>query len=119
MEDTTVSAPAEAAHSNPRATLSDLVRDVAERITVGEAGPAGQQEVRITLKDEVLGGTEVRITEHEGAVQITFVAGSKDAEQLLEAQREGFSQALGERLGRDVRVAVTDREGADAQSREG
>lgn len=115
LEDTTVSAPAEAAH-HPRATLSDLVRDVAERITVGESGPAGQQEVRIMLKDEVLGGTEVRITEHEGAIQITFVAGTKDAEQLLEGQREGFSHALGERLGRDVRVAVTDREGADAQS---
>ena len=80
-----------------------------------ETALAPGQEVRITLKDEVLGGTEVRITEHEGAVQITFVAGTKDAEQLLETQREEISQALGERLGRDVRVTVTDREGADAQ----
>ncbi len=115
MEDVTVSAPAVAAH-HPPAALSDLVRDVADRITVGESGPSGQQEVRITLKDEVLGGTEVRITEHEGAVLVTFVAGTKDAEQLLEAQREEISRALGERLDRDVRVAVTDREGAEAQS---
>lgn len=114
LDEVAPSKPADAAE-RPQATFSELVRDVAERILVGESGPAGQQEVRIVLKDEVLGGTEVRITEHEGAVQVTFVAGTKDAEQLLEAQREGISRALGERLDRDVRVEVTDREHADAQ----
>jgi hypothetical protein len=101
-----------------QATFADLVRDVAERILVGESGPAGQEEVRITLRDELLSGSEVRISEHEGAVHLTFVAESKDAEQFLGGRREEISSALSERLNREVHIEVVDREAAREQQRE-
>jgi type III secretion system needle length determinant len=95
----------------PEATMADLVREVADRIMVGESGPAGQQEVRIILKDQVLGGTEIRISEHAGAVHVTFVAGTKDAEGFLSQRQGEIATALSDRLDREVRIEVTDPDG--------
>jgi type III secretion system needle length determinant len=97
----------------PEQTLSELVKEVADRIMVGNTGPDGAKEVRIILKDEVLGGSEVRISEHAGAIQVTFVAETKDAEQFLETHREDIAVALGERLDRTVEVSVMDRNSDD------
>ena len=91
--------------------ISDMVREVADRILVSDTGSAGHQEVRIILKDDVLGGTEIRVREHDGAVDITFVAGTKDAEQLLGTRQDEIRTSLGERLNREVRVEITDRDG--------
>lgn len=97
----------------PETTLSELVKEVADRILVGNSGPDGAREVRIILKDEVLGGSEIRISEHAGAIEVAFVAETKDAEQFLESHREDIAAALGERLDREVRVSVTDRNSGD------
>ena len=112
IERTEAPAPAARAESS----LSEMVREVADRILVGEAGPSGQQEVRIILKDEVLGGTEIRIHEEGGATHITFVAADKDVENFLSSRQEEVATALGERLDREIRVAVTDRDGTPNQS---
>jgi flagellar hook-length control protein FliK len=95
-----------------------MIQEVAERILVGESGPGGQQEVRILLKDEVLGGTEIRMHEEGGALQLTFVAGTKDAENFLADRQQQIASALGERLDREVKVGVTDRDGAMSQQGE-
>jgi type III secretion system needle length determinant len=92
------------------ADLAEVVRAVADRMMVGASGPGGQQEVRIVLKNQVLGGTEIRLSEVEGSLQVHFLAGSPQAESLLRARRQEISSALGERLRRSVRVEVTDRE---------
>jgi type III secretion system needle length determinant len=101
----------------PRAesTLSEMIQQVAERILVGESGPGGQQEVRILLKDDVLGGTEIRMHEEGGALHLTFVAATKDVENFLGDRQQQIANALGERLDREIRVGVTDRDGAMSQ----
>ncbi len=101
-------------------TLSELVSEVADRILVGASGPDGAKEVRILLKDDVLGGSEVRISEHAGAVRVTFVAGTKDAQAFLDNHRQDIASSLGERLDREVEVTVTGRDGTTGDnSREG
>jgi type III secretion system needle length determinant len=91
--------------AEPRAAaLNDAVREIADRILVGQSSTTGQQEVRILLKSEVLGGTEVRVSEHAGAVEITFVAGTKDAEAFLQDRGAGMQEQLSQRLDREVRV---------------
>jgi len=102
--------------SAPDTSLSDMVQQVADRILVGDSGDTGQPEVRIMLKNEVLDGTEIRISENAGAYEVTFVADNKDIENFLANRQEQISTALGERLDREIRVAVTDRDGTPNQS---
>jgi type III secretion system needle length determinant len=102
--------------SAPNSSLSDMVQQVADRILVGDSGDTGQPEVRIMLKNEVLDGTEVRISENAGAYEITFVADNKDVENFLANRQEQISTALGEKLDREIKVAVTDRDGTPNQS---
>jgi|RhiMethySRZTD1v2_1073278.scaffolds.fasta_scaffold385235_3 hypothetical protein len=100
----------------PNSSLSDMVQQVADRILVGDSGDTGQPEVRIMLKNEVLDGTEVRISENAGAYEITFVADNKDIENFLANRQEQISTSLGEKLDREIKVAVTDRDGTPNQS---
>lgn len=97
-------------------SLSDMVSEVADRILVGESSATGQQEVRILLKDNVLGGTEISISEQGGAIELTFAAATKDIENFLANRQEEIATSLGERLDREVKVAVTDRDRASSQS---
>ena len=99
----------------PQSSLNDVVQQVADRILVGESSETGQAEVRITLKDNVLNGTEIRISENAGAYEVTFVADNKDVENFLANRQEQLSTALGEKLDREIKVAVTDRDGTPNQ----
>lgn len=99
----------------PVQQLNDVVQQVADRILVGESSETGQAEVRITLKDSVLDGTEIRVTENAGAYEITFVADNKDIETFLANRQEQIATSLGEKLDKEIKVAVTDRDGTPNQ----
>jgi hypothetical protein len=108
-------APVAAPQPVMQSSLNDVVQQVADRILVGESADTGQAEVRITLKDSVLQGTEIRVTENAGAYEITFVADNKDVENFLANRQEQITTALGEKLDREIKVAVTDRDGTPNQ----
>ena len=99
----------------PVQQLNDVVQQVADRILVGESSETGQAEVRITLKDNVLDGTEIRVSGNAGAYEITFVADNKDIETFLANRQEQITTALGEKLDKEIKVAVTDRDGTPNQ----
>jgi len=99
----------------PVQQLNEVVQQVADRILVGESSDTGQAEVRITLKDSVLDGTEIRVTENAGAYEITFVADNKDIETFLANRQEQITTSLGEKLDKEIKVAVTDRDGTPNQ----
>jgi hypothetical protein len=90
-----------------RPTVSDMVRDVANRLLVATSAMDGHQEVRITLKHELLAGAEVRIAEAAGAVAITFIAPVKDIEVFISEHSRDIAALLGARLNREVRIEVT------------
>ena len=71
-------------------------------------------EVRISLKQSILDGSEVRISREGGELEVVFVARTESAERLLVDIREQFQQRLGERL-QDQRVHV----GVESPNRDG
>ncbi|MEM1304139.1 MAG: type III secretion HpaP family protein [Planctomycetota bacterium] len=88
------------------ATLDGVVQQIADRILVSEPN-SGQREVRIILKDSVLPGTEVRLTQHAGKLQIQFVSESQKSLDLLNQNQTVLQQRLNEKLTKhDVTVQV-------------
>jgi type III secretion system needle length determinant len=114
LTDTTakIEAPPEVQQSS----LNDMVNQIVDRITVGATGADGAQEVRIFLKDEVLGGTEIRISQNAGGdLEVTFVAPDKDIQDFLDARQGEIRTALGDKLKKDINVNVLDRDAAQNQ----
>ena len=99
---------AEAAPAPP-ADLNKVVGEIADRILVSSAAdnPAGTQEIRIHLKEDVLSNTEVRIYRHAGSLQVEFLTGSKDSQMFIEQKQSDIQKTLGERLSNEnVNVSV-------------
>ena len=93
---------------------------VADRILVSMPAPGASQEVRITLRESVLEGSDIRISREGGEIRIVFVAQTESAQRLLADHRGVFEQTLGERLGEErVHVAVEGPHSGDATRGEG
>jgi type III secretion system needle length determinant len=84
--------------------LDNIVQQVADRILVTPPGVGGQQEVRIMIKDSILPGTEVRITQHAGQMQISLVTDSARSHDLLTQHQAALQERLTEKLGKDTVV---------------
>ena len=115
-----VASPETVQASAPRA--AELAEQVADRILVSAPEPGSAGEVRISLKESVLDGSDVRIFREGGELRIVFLPKTEAAGQLLAENSAVFQQTLGERL-QDERVHVEveppERRGADQQDSEG
>ena len=89
----------------PVSHAAELADEVADRILVSMPDSNAPGEVRISLKQSILDGSEVRISHEGGDLEVVFVAKTESAERLLVDIREQFQQKLGERL-QDQRVHV-------------
>jgi type III secretion system needle length determinant len=67
---------------------------------------AGSREVRITLKDSVLAGTEIRISKDQDGLRIQLLTSSNESYRLLTQESKGLQEYLSSRLGHDVRTEV-------------
>jgi len=90
--------------AEPRTDLAELVDQLADRVLVGTRQD-GTMELRLSLKDTALAGSEIRIARAEGGLQIQILAG---ADGLAVMQRGGaqFATDLANRLGTRVSVEV-------------
>ena len=115
-----IDAPDSAQTPAPRA--AELAEKVADRILVSAPEPGSSGEVRISLKESVLDGSDVRIFRDEGELRIVFVPKTEAAGRFLADNGRLFQQALGERL-QDERVRVevepASRDAAGQQDDEG
>ena len=94
-----------AAPSAGNQTLESIVQQVADQMLVADAGMG--REVRIMLKDAVLPGTEVRISQLGGKMQIQFVTDSSKSQELLAQNQAALQERLTEKLSKhDVVVSV-------------
>ena len=102
----------------PVSHAAEFADEVADRILVSMPDSNAAGEVRISLKQSILDGSEVRIFREGGELEVVFVARTESAERLLVDIREQFQQRLGERL-QDQRVHVeveaSDRGGASEE----
>lgn len=95
-------------------SLNKLAGEVASRILVSDPAYSGNMEVRIQLKDSILPGTEVQITQVGDQVQIKIVTESNRSYDVLSTNSELLKSQLEQLLdGRNVSVEVSMQSGAD------
>lgn len=104
---------AEAALGGADLPLDNIVQQVADRILVSPPG-AGGPEVRIMLKDGVLPGAEIRISQHAGQLQIQLVTDSTRSHEIFAQHQAALQQRLSEKLG-DYEVVVNVEFGSESQ----
>ena len=89
----------------PVSRASELAEQVADRILVSMPDSSAPGEVRISLKQSILDGSDVRIFHDGGELRVVFVAETESAQRFLANNKELMQQTLGERL-QDQRVHV-------------
>ena len=91
----------------PVSRVAELAEQVADRILVSAPESDAPGEVRISLKQSILDGSDVRMFHEGGELKVVFVAETESARHLLVNIREQFQHTLGERLqGQRVHVEV-------------
>ncbi len=111
-------APAGPAPAPPGAALGQLVDEVAERVLVSDGRFDTRGEVRITVKDAIFPGLEVRLRQEDGRLQVELVAAQGGDLVVLRREALRLLQGLRERLGREVelRLAVEAADGSRLSS---
>lgn len=104
---------AEAAMGASDLPLDTIVQQVADRILVSPPGPGGP-EVRIMLKDGVLPGAEIRISQNAGQLQIQLVTDSTRSHEIFSQHQAALQQRLSEKLS-DHEVVVNVEFGSESQ----
>ena len=107
---------------SPASRAVEIADQVADRILVAAPEPGTSGEVRISLRESVLDGSDVRIFREAGELRIVFLPRTEAAGQLLTDNGTVFQQALGERLQDEkvrVEVELPGRVGTDQQDNEG
>jgi hypothetical protein len=107
-----VRAPLQA--ENPARPGGELLSRLADRILVSAADASGPREVRVSLREDVLPGTEIRIRRQpDGNVSVRFVTSDIRSEQLLGAnQLTELRDVLARNLQVEVRVTTVRADGA-------
>jgi type III secretion system needle length determinant len=114
MGTTAASAAAQAAAPNPAEKLDGLV----DRILVSTPKPGEAQEIRITLNNDLLPGTEVRMSRADGELKVEFVVDKADSGRFLQTSRDDLSNRLANKLSDSVEVKLTykeDHSGGESQ----
>ena len=102
----------------PVSRAAELADQVADRILVSMPDSSTPGEVRISLKQSILDGSEVRIFHEGGELKVVFVAETESAQRLLFNNKERLQQTLEERL-QDQKVQIdVEAPGRDGASRE-
>lgn len=106
----------------PMSRAAELADQVADRILVSMPDSSTPGEVRISLKQSILDGSEVRIFHEGGELKVVFVAETESAQRLLFNNKERMQQTLEERL-QDQKVQIdveaSERDGASREDRHG
>ncbi len=76
----------------------DVFREVADRILVSDAALSGEQEVRVTIKDSILPGTELRVGQEGGQLVVRLITESDQSFRLLTQHQDTLQTYLRDRL---------------------
>ena len=96
----------EAAPAADGGGFENVVQQICDKILVSDPS-AGTREVRIFLKDSVFPGTEIRLIQDAGKLQVQFVTDNVDTQTKLAQHQATLQTLLNEKLdGRDVVVEV-------------
>ena len=99
----------------PAAGFDNVVQQICDKILVSDPG-SGTREVRIMLKDSVLPGTEIRLVQEAGKLQVQFVTDNADSASKLAQHQATLQTLLNEKLSNHevvVEVAMDSQSGQD------
>lgn len=114
---TPITGSSEAKPSGP-ATLDSVVQEVANQLLVSATGTG--REVRITIKNSILPGTQVSVSQQGGKMQIQFVCNSKESIDLLAQHQQVLQDRLSSKLTKhDVVVSISTPEGPEGEANDG
>jgi hypothetical protein len=99
---------ADAVGGSPNGTSADfdiVVHQVADEVVVSDLSVG--REVSIKLKESILPGTEVRLVQAEGRLQVRFVTASAESFERIAPHQQVLQSALNQKLpGHDFVVSV-------------
>ena len=99
--------------------IDAVMNQVAKQIQVSAADAVNGAEVRITLKDNVLAGTEIRIQRYGGELTVMMNTISAESAQLLAQNQAGLQKVLAERFSQEQVQVSTNMMGEDQGSSDG
>jgi hypothetical protein len=83
-----------------------VIEETVSRLLVSGGSGAGDPEVRIRMKNDLLPGAELRLVERAGRLEVDFVATDPESAAWLAAQAGTLAAEISRRLRREVRVSV-------------
>lgn len=87
-------------HSTPAATGAmpkpdvDTAQNIVDRILVSTHTADGSNEIRIQLKEDILQGTEIRLTKTEGHLSVALVTHDSSSHAFLASHKHGLQEQL-------------------------
>ncbi|AMO57373.1 hypothetical protein GZ77_15670 [Endozoicomonas montiporae] len=100
--------------------INEVINKLVDKIHVSAKDSINGAEVRITMKDNILPGTEIRIQRAGGELTVTMNTTSADTHNFLAVNESSLLKSLNERFGDKVQVNINmsgDQPG-DGRSRE-
>ncbi len=103
--------------------VNATMQKLADQIQVSAKGAINGAEVRITLKDNILPGTEIRIQRHGGELTVTLNTTSAEANNFLAQHEASLQKTLAERFSNEkvqvnINMSGGDNSENDGRSRE-
>lgn len=87
-------------------TLENAAAAIAQRILVSDPDLGRGQEVRIELKQDILPGTEIRISKDAHGLNVQLVTVNESSRDFLQTNQGGLVRHLQDRLQEPVQVTV-------------
>ena len=84
-------------------TANDM-RQLADRISTAADAAKGTSEVKISMKNDFLPGTEISVKQVNGELKVNIVTNNPDAHQIMSAGAEQLMSNLKEKFGDNVNV---------------
>ncbi|MDR0678819.1 MAG: hypothetical protein LBF24_01025 [Puniceicoccales bacterium] len=101
----------------PERSLEEVIRRLVSQILVHEAAIGQGKEVRLDLKDPLLGGSQVQILRDGGILRVVFLTKNSQQADLISQQQSLLRNALVERMKlNDVEIRSRVRGGEDGLS---
>lgn len=99
--------------------LNSTARNIVDRILISDPQTSGKQEVRITLSNDVLPGTEIHMSREGDKLQVTLLTTDNNSFRFLNEQHNGLQNHLSQRLADKVTVEVNFSQTADGGGQDG
>lgn len=86
--------------------VNEVINKLVDKIHVSAKDAINGSEIRITMKDNILPGTEIRIQRAGGELTITMNTTSADTQNFLAVNEASLVKSLNERFGDKVQVNI-------------